>query len=739
MGLKEKLSQYFGYDTFKDGQEKIINAAVNGQDVLGIMPTGGGKSLCYQLPAIAMKGLTIVISPLISLMKDQVDALGEMGISATFLNSSLDDATYQKRIEGIRTNHYKLLYIAPERLCAPIFLDLVQELDISMVAVDEAHCISQWGHDFRPHYKEIPDFIKNILPRPVVAAYTATATTKVIQEIKELLALQNPVESIVGFDRPNLFYQVVKTGDKFGYVRNIITKKFPEQSGIIYCATRKTVESLTEKLKNTGVSTGAYHGGMSSENREQSQQDFINDRIPIMIATNAFGMGINKPDVRFIIHFNMPQNMEAYYQEAGRGGRDGEICDCTILYSPADIVRQKQLIQLNQTSPEREKLLFENLQYLVDYCHTNDCLRKKILQYFGESAGYERCDNCGNCLDESEMVDISLDAQKILSCIYRMKNRYGLNMVISVLRGSKNKKIIALQLNELSTYGIMKDHTLESLREIIMTLVAKGYILVTADEYPVLKLTATAGKVLKGDEKVYHKKHLLEIKAGKSKTLGKYAPPVDYDEAMFSELRMLRQTIAQEKKLPPYVIFHDATLKEMAAYFPMDESDFLKINGVGQTRYDHYGDIFIDTIKHYAENNPIKIRKRSELTLTFNESRTTEKNKNDLANQKTTADNGEKIPSHEVTYDLFIHGQPISEIANQRSLTINTVLGHLIRCEEEGKMINWVGVVDEDKEVQIINAIGTVGLEGLKPIKEVLPETCSYEDIKIIIHKNGLR
>ncbi len=738
MALTEKLNQYFGYDTFKDGQEKIINAALKGQDVLGIMPTGGGKSLCYQLPAIAMKGLTVVISPLISLMKDQVDALEEMGVPATFLNSSLDDATYQKRIEGIRTNHYKLLYIAPERLCAPLFLDLVQELDISMVAVDEAHCISQWGHDFRPHYKEIPGFIKNISPRPVVAAYTATATTKVIQEIKELLALQTPVESIIGFDRPNLFYQVIKTGDKFAYVRNTITKKFPGQSGIIYCATRKTVESLTEKLKNTGLLIGAYHGGMSSENREQSQQDFINDRIPIIVATNAFGMGINKPDVRFIIHFNMPQNMEAYYQEAGRGGRDGESCDCTILYSPADIVRQKQLIQLNQTSPEREKLLFENLQYLVDYCHTNDCLRKKILQYFGESAGYERCDNCGNCLGEAEMVDISLEAQKVLSCIYRMKNRYGLNMVISVLRGSKNKKIIALQLDKLSTYGIMKDHTLESLREIIMTLVAKGYIMVTADEYPVLKLTATAGKVLKGDEKVYHKKHLLEIKMVKTKAVGKQGLPVDYDEAMFSELRSLRQTIAQEKKLPPYVIFHDATLKEMAAYFPMDENEFLKINGVGQTRYDHYGEAFIDTIKRYAENNPIKIRTRLAVEASFN-AKTVEKNEDDAVIDKISTEKGEKTPSHEITYELFIHGQPISEIANQRSLTVNTVLGHLIRCDEEGKTVNWAGLVTEDKEVQIINAIGTVGIEGLKPIKEILPETCSYEDIKIVIHKNGLR
>ncbi|MCG2729421.1 MAG: RecQ family ATP-dependent DNA helicase, partial [Acetobacterium sp.] len=421
---------------------------------------------------------------------------------------------------------------------------------------------------FRPHYREIPDFIANISPRPVVAAYTATATLKVIEEIKDLLALRNPVESTIGFDRPNLLYQVIKTGDKLGYVKNTITREFPDQSGIIYCATRKTVESVTEKLKSLGLSAGAYHGGMSSENREKNQQDFINDRINIMVATNAFGMGINKPDVRFIIHYNMPQNMEAYYQEAGRGGRDGEVSHCTILYSPADIVKQKQLIQLNQTSPEREKLLFENLQYLVDYCHTNDCLRKSILQYFGETADYERCGNCGNCLDQSEMVDITEDAQKILSCIYRMKNRFGLNMVISVLRGSKNKKVLELHFDELSTYGIMTNQTAESLREIIMTLVAKGYIMVTADEYPVLKLTTAAGRVLKGEEPVFHKKHLLNIPAGKSKPTGKSKPPVDCDEALFWNSRRCEKQLPRKKACHLMLFFTMLPLKKWPLIFP---------------------------------------------------------------------------------------------------------------------------------------------------------------------------
>ena len=728
MTLKKNLSQYFGYDTFKEGQEKIITAVVSGQDVLGIMPTGGGKSLCYQLPAIELPGITLVISPLISLMKDQVDALGEMGIPATFLNSSLDEASYQKRLTEIRANRYKLLYIAPERLCVPAFVELMRALSVSLVAVDEAHCISQWGHDFRPHYREIPGFIGSLTPRPVVAAYTATATIPVIKEIKALLALRDPVESIIGFDRPNLLYQVVKTGDKLGYITDTITRIFPGQAGIIYCATRKTVESVTARLIGLGFSAGAYHGGMSPEERERNQQDFINDQLPIMVATNAFGMGINKPDVRFIIHYNMPQNMEAYYQEAGRGGRDGEPSHCTILYSPADIVKQKQLIGLNQTSPERQTLLFENLQYLVDYCHTNDCLRKSILHYFGEAADYERCGNCGNCLDQSEMVDITRDAQKILSCVYRMKNRFGLNMVIAVLRGSKNKKVLELGFDQLSTYGLMGEQSAESLREMIMTLVAKGYLVVTADEYPVLKLTPAAGRVLKGHETVFHKKHLLNLTAAKTRSAGKAIAPVDCDAALFEQLRTLRREIAKDKALPPYVIFPDAALKEMAAYFPRTEAEFLNITGVGQARYDHYGSVFIEAISRFADNNQITLRPRPEPVAP------------ELRVARPQA--GEKEPktaSWEISYELFAGGLTIAEIARQRELTENTVLAHLIRCDQEGRTIDWSDFVDPEKELEIINAIGTVGLEALRPIKEALPEHYSYAEIKIVIHKNGLQ
>lgn len=437
MNIYKILKTYFGYEEFKKGQEKLIRGSLNGKDVLGVMPTGGGKSLCYQLPAILLDGITIVISPLISLMKDQVDSLNEMGIPGTYINSTLNGEELSYRLQKIKEENYKIVYVAPERLNTYLFRNLIKDIKISMVAIDEAHCISQWGHDFRPSYLEIPKFIKSIENRPVVSAYTATATKEVIVEIKELIGLKDPLESIIGFDRPNLFYKVVKVSDKFSYLINYLKNNFQGESGIIYCATRKTVEALTKKLNQKGIPTVDYHGGMTAEIRQKNQDDFIFDRVNVIVATNAFGMGIDKPDVRFVIHYNMPKNMEAYYQEAGRAGRDGEPSDCILLYSPSDIVKQKFLIQNSTFSPRRETMLYENLQYLVDYCNTNDCLRNSILRYFGEEIEEDNCGNCGNCLSKSEMVDITIEAQKILSCIYRVRERYGINMMVQVLRVPK--------------------------------------------------------------------------------------------------------------------------------------------------------------------------------------------------------------------------------------------------------------------------------------------------------------
>lgn len=602
MEIKETLKIHFGYDEFKTGQEELIDGVMNGRDVLGIMPTGGGKSLCYQLPAVMLSGLTVVVSPLISLMKDQVDSLNEIGISATFINSSVNNNELMNRVRDIRNNKYKIVYVAPERLSTSMFLNLVRDIELSLVAIDEAHCISQWGHDFRPSYVDIPRFISLLDKRPVVAAFTATATKEVVEEIKNLIELENPVEVITGFDRPNLTYRVAKPSDKFTYLKDYINSLPESHSGVIYCSTRKTVDSLTLKLKKLKLSVVGYHGGMTPEDRQSNQDDFIKDHVKIIVATNAFGMGIDKPDVRYVVHYNMPKNMESYYQEAGRAGRDGELSECILLYSPSDIVKQKFIIQSEGIHPSREKLMYENLQYLIDFCHTNSCLRNEILRYFGEEITSDNCKSCGNCLDKSEMVDITLEARMILSGVYRVKERYGATTVIQMLRGSKNKNILTYGLDRLSTYDIMKDYSESSIREILMSLVSKDYLYITADRYPILKLTSKSGEILKGNKTIYHKKELVyDDKPVKRKS--EIAGISDYNEELFEKLRILRTELSRKKGVPPFIIFPDVSLKEMSHSYPKDKTGFLEIKGVGLKKYETYGEVFIKEIVEYCEEN----------------------------------------------------------------------------------------------------------------------------------------
>lgn len=720
MDIYNALKSYFGYDEFKEGQKNLVIGALDGKDVLGIMPTGGGKSLCYQLPAILLDGITLVVSPLISLMKDQVDSLNDMGISGTFINSTLDDNDLNYRLQEIREGKYKIVYVAPERLNAYSFVSLVKDIKVSMIAIDEAHCISQWGHDFRPSYTEIPRFINSIQHRPMVAAYTATATKLIVEEIKELLELKSPVESIVGFDRPNLLFQVVKVSNKLSYIIDNLKNNFQDKSGIIYCATRKSVESVTDKLIQHGFQAVAYHGGMNSNIRQKNQDDFIFNRAQVIVATNAFGMGIDKPDVRFVIHYNMPQNMEAYYQEAGRAGRDNEPSYCTLLYSPSDIVKQKLLIQNSTFSEQRENILYENLQYLVDYCNTNDCLRNKILEYFGETPRISNCNNCGNCLDQSEMVDITLESQKILSCIYRVQERFGVSVIIQVLRGSRNKRVLDFGLDKVSTYGIMKEYTENTLREIIMTLISMGYIFVTPDKFPVIKLSSKSRDVLNTKEKVFHKKHLLEIKASTNKRASHSDARLEgFDEELFLMLKELRYSIAQEKEMAPFMIFHDSTLKEMATYFPQSKEAMLTIKGVGFKKYETYGESFMEVIVEYSLKNKVHpVEKVIEYA----------------------SENSSAIDRYEQTYELYKENMSLQEIAEKRNFTVNTIIEHLSQCEKKGLIVDWSKFIHKpENEEKIISAINKVGFERLKPIKEMLPDYISYEDIRIVLAKNELK
>ncbi len=726
MNLQEILKTYFGYDEFRKGQDKLIEGIVKGRDALGIMPTGGGKSLCYQLPAIALDGITIVISPLISLMKDQVDSLNEIGINAAYINSTLGNKELLDILDNIRENRYRIIYVAPERLNTGVFVELVKDIKVSLVAIDEAHCISQWGHDFRPSYLEIPRFINSLEPRPMVAAFTATATKEIIKEIKILIGLKNPIEITTGFDRPNLYYQIIKVSKKCKFLMQYLDGNFKSESGIVYCATRKTVESLVKMLNDNGFSAVGYHGGMNSAERQNNQDDFILGMKRIIVATNAFGMGIDKPDVRFVIHYNMPKNMEAYYQEAGRAGRDGEKSDCILLYSSADIVKQKLMLQNDYLDPERQEVLYKNLQYLVNYCNTNDCLRNQILKYFDEEPTNDNCQNCSNCLDNSEMIDITLEAKKILSCIYRVNQRYGTNMVIQVLRRSKNKKVLEAGLDHVSTYGIMESYSNNTISEIIMTLVSKGYIYITHDKYPVLKLTNKSKDVLSGKIQVFHKKHLLQKKEEKNVKYDKAikGKDVDFDKKLFEKLKEYRHKIAQVKEVPPYVIFHDVSLKEMAAYFPQDKESFLEIKGVGDKKHENYGKDFIDLIKTYCNEkglSPIKQIKEEE-----------------TIKEKQDSDKENKLDRYELTYNCYLEGFSLNEIAEKRRLTPSTILNHLEKCEKDGKEVEWERFIDDKKEKSILKVINDIGTDKLKPIKEALPDDFSYDDIKIVICRYGL-
>jgi len=600
------LKQYFGYDSFRAGQEMLIDSILAGRDVCGVMPTGAGKSICFQVPAMLMDGITLVISPLISLMKDQVNALTQAGINAAFINSSLTERQARLALENARYGVYKIMYIAPERLDTPDFLAFVGGADIAMVTVDEAHCISQWGQDFRPSYGKIADFIESLESRPVVSAFTATATPIVREDIINNLRMKDPQVEIAGFDRKNLYFEVRKPKNKYSALASFLEGK-RDKTGIVYCLTRKEVEEVCEKLILEGYMATRYHAGLSSDERQTNQDDFLYDRAQVMVATNAFGMGIDKSNVSYVVHYNMPKNLENYYQEAGRAGRDGEAADCLLLYSGKDVKTNEFLIEKSRDTEyagqETEKALKERdrerLREMTFYCHTQDCLRAYILKYFGERAE-NFCGNCGNCNDNFETVDVTIEAKKILSCVYRMNRQFGIKMIIDTLRGSKSQKILQWGLDKLTTYNISK-LTEKSLRDIINHLILNEYLCQTNDEYPVIKLGAKANGVLRQGERVTMK---LAKDEPEGREPSKTTQTVPVDNALLDRLKALRLEIAQKQNVPAFVIFSNSTLVDMCMKRPKSYDEMLNVSGVGKVKLERYGKEFLDAIVECADYVP---------------------------------------------------------------------------------------------------------------------------------------
>ncbi len=600
--MSDKLSvlkDYFGHDSFRDGQEQIVDALLDGRDALCIMPTGAGKSMCYQIPALLFDGVTIVVSPLISLMKDQVGSLVQSGVPAAYINSSLSYPQFLRVLSNVEHGKYKIIYVAPERLLTDGFLDTCKKIKISMVAVDEAHCVSQWGQDFRPSYLKIVSFIKSLENRPIVGAFTATATNDVKEDIKKILRLENPFEITTGFDRPNLFFGVIKSSSKDEKLIDLIRER-GDRSGIVYCATRKNVESVCELLCDNGFSATRYHAGLDEYERRKNQEDFVFDRKNIMVATNAFGMGIDKSNVTYVIHYNMPKNIESYYQEAGRAGRDGGEADCILLYSPKDVRLNRFMIENSEgndelTIEENEQIRerdFERLKHMTFYSTTNDCLRGFILRYFGgDKKAY--CGKCSNCLSVHKLVDVTIDAQKIMSCIARTGQRYGKTVICDVLKGSRSEKILKAELNNQSTYGIMKEVTARHIFGTIDFLAEKEYIS-SDNETEVLKLLPKSRDVLFGRERLVMKKVENSEKVVKT-----HRPEVPVNSELLDALKALRKSIASKKSVPAYVIFTDATLIDMCKKCPETPDEMLEVSGVGRTKLEKFGKEFLEVIAKF--------------------------------------------------------------------------------------------------------------------------------------------
>lgn len=670
---------------------------MGGRDVVGVLPTGGGKSLCYQIPALLLPGVTVVVSPLLSLMKDQVDGLASQGIAAGCVNSLMTLNQCHAVMSGVRRGEVKLLYVAPERLENPWFIDDLRRMDVSLLAVDEAHCVSQWGHDFRPSYRRIASAIEDLPRRPVVAAFTATATPRVRTDIVEQLALRSPFIFQASFDRPNLLFSVERPADKARTLLHVLRK---DQSAIVYCSTRKTVEQTHQLLTRMKVPATMYHAGLSAGERLTAQEDFIYDRRPVMVATNAFGMGIDKPDVRQVIHYNMPKNLESYYQEAGRAGRDGAEAEAILLFSGQDVLTSTFLIHQG-----KDPHGMANLRTMVGYCLTGSCLRHYILNYFGEKESAEHCGHCSLCNGTVEPRDITVECQKILSCVYRMGQRFGASFVTEVLRGSKKARVLENSFEKLSTWGLMKDYSEGDVRDMISLLVVEGYLNTEGDEYPLLTFTHRTKNLLRGEKTLKISKVLKTADSTKNMA----AAP---NEELFQELRLLRRRLAEERSVPPYVVFPDRSLLDMASRCPTTSEEFRLVSGVGQRKLEEFGGLFVLAVKDYLDRHP-------------------------EATPQTVApcqlQQAGKLRTKDVTAQLCRQGLTPQQIASQRNLTEATIYSHLTELVRQGEVFDKNLLIPPEDGAEVESLLARRGSLSLTSLYETLEGRLPYHVLRLAL------